>query len=535
MSAAPPPVNFEPTADRADAVLIKPEADHWAYAEREPRAWQRRALPLALESLRAGKRGVIRAVMGAGKSVLQAELIAMLDLQPGQAILVTVPSQMLVKQLAGTISERLDYDVAMLDTTHKITGALPDIVVCCHDSLIKYVALLEAEAAQPAMFRATGPERRSVIWIADEAHKTETRGVLAAIEAIQPVARIAFTATPWRAGGEAITSFNELIFDYGPAQAFEDGVLVRPRIVHPLSSDDEDEDAINRYTIQVARSEGPYGLVNASSVDDANGLVARLVAAGVSAEAIHSKLRPASAAVGILARHRAAETRVLVHVNMLSEGVDLPYLRWMVLRRDVQSSVRFPQELGRVLRSSPGKTEAVFYDPRGLWGQLGLNPEIVLGEAVEQEEPPAAAASREGAGEGEERGPRDSGVRGLVVAMDDLGRMMLAMRRVADTYGHTIKRRSLSYYNGVETVPTYWAGSATPKALHYAMDLYRDLLGRRLVTCWEDRQTIKATLSAAKHALIQDKEVILSAAIVADMIDVAKLVQRDAIPWRDGV
>lgn len=113
--------------------------------------------------------------------------------------------------------------------------------------------------------------------------------------------------------------------------------------------------------------------------------------------------------------------------------------------------------------------------------------------------------------------------------------MMLAMRRVADTYGHTIKRRSLSYYNGVETVPTYWAGSATPKALHYAMDLYRDLLGRRLVTCWEDRQTIKAALSAAKHALIQDKEVILSAAIVADMIDVAKLVQRDAIPWRDGV
>jgi hypothetical protein len=48
---------------------------------------------------------------------------------------------------------------------------------------------------------------------------------------------------------------------------------------------------------------------------------------------------------------------------MLSEGVDMPWLRWMALRQARGSRVEFLQEFGRVLRAAPGKTEAVIFDP----------------------------------------------------------------------------------------------------------------------------------------------------------------------------
>jgi superfamily II DNA or RNA helicase len=48
---------------------------------------------------------------------------------------------------------------------------------------------------------------------------------------------------------------------------------------------------------------------------------------------------------------------------MLSEGVDMPWLMWMALRKGRGSRVEFLQEFGRPLRAYPGKTEAVIFDP----------------------------------------------------------------------------------------------------------------------------------------------------------------------------
>jgi hypothetical protein len=72
-------------------------------------------------------------------------------------------------------------------------------------------------------------------------------------------------------------------------------------------------------------------------------------------------------------------------VDMLREGVDLPWLRWICLRRPVRSRVRFVQELCRVMSSSPetGKTECVVYDPHGLIEEFKLNYKAALGGEYE--------------------------------------------------------------------------------------------------------------------------------------------------------
>ena len=44
----------------------------WDNAPWKPRRWQQEALPVAIDALKAGKKPIISAIMGAGKSVLLA-------------------------------------------------------------------------------------------------------------------------------------------------------------------------------------------------------------------------------------------------------------------------------------------------------------------------------------------------------------------------------------------------------------------------------------------------------------------------------
>jgi superfamily II DNA or RNA helicase len=47
----------------------------WDDAPWEPRKWQKEALPKAIAALREGRRPIVSAIMGAGKSILIAELV----------------------------------------------------------------------------------------------------------------------------------------------------------------------------------------------------------------------------------------------------------------------------------------------------------------------------------------------------------------------------------------------------------------------------------------------------------------------------
>jgi hypothetical protein len=99
---------------------------------------------------------------------------------------------------------------------------------------------------------------------------------------------------------------------------------------------------------------------------------------------------------------------------LLSEGVDLPWLRWICLRRKVEARVRFLQELGRVLRIDPEpredlgpKTTGLVMDPHMLLAKHGLTSTEALGKAMDEEadgpEQPDAQQEREAAAAREDR------------------------------------------------------------------------------------------------------------------------------------
>lgn len=328
-----------------------------------PRDWQAEALPVALEALRSGRRSLVQAMMGAGKSVFLTELTRLLvavDMGADEVVVVSTPTQDLTRQLHTTLAARLgERTCAQYFADRK---ALSRVIVVCH-------------ASMPAALEAIHADGRAVgAWIADEAHKTQAADILTWAEAAQPRLRLGVTATPWRGSrSEPLTLWDEIIYRYGPAEALRDRVVVPWRVVRWEGAEVGEDEA----TLElIEHAEGP-GVVSAYSIDDAEAFAARLRATWGAAAAIHSR-QSLTERAALLERLRVGELRALVHVALLSEGVDLPWLRWIALRRRVGSRTRFPQEVGRALRSAPGKEYATIYDPHGLFDSMELTIEDVL-------------------------------------------------------------------------------------------------------------------------------------------------------------
>lgn len=311
------------------------------WAGRTPRRWQIEALDAVLGALRSGtRRPLLQACTGAGKSVLIGELAA----RCRGRVLVSTPTQALVEQLSETLETRCPGEVGSAYQHAWQTDRR--IVITCVPSL---PGVLEECRAWDC-------------WIADETHKVESEQA----RSTRPGVKVAvgLTATPFRGDERGLEYWDRCVYAYTSADAVRDGVLVPWRVVRWDGEGDGDTDALCRRWLDEAQ--GP-GIISAVSIEDAERYAATLE--GV--EAVHSHL-PRAERRARIERLRRGELRALVHVALLVEGVDLPWLQWLMIRRPVGSPVRLVQEVGRVLRCAPGKTEAVLYDPHDCLGAVGL-------------------------------------------------------------------------------------------------------------------------------------------------------------------
>ena len=353
------------------------DTDYWSGAPWVPRDWQRAALPVIIDRLRQGKRGIVSATMGSGKSILQTALVATaLPKAAGRKIVVTAPRQALVEQLAETMRAWLGED----NVGRYYSGAkecFRPVVICCNASVQSLRETLEER------------EQKVALLICDEAHGTQGKRLQEEIPKLAPASLVGFTATPFRsAPKESLELFDEIFYRYTIADAVRDGVLVPMR--HERF-EGFDPDSVDVVCLDMMREHGAGpGIVSAYSIEDAEAYAAMLTAEGFTAEAIHSKQGKRQRAAA-LERLRTGEIRALVHVALLAEGVDLPWLRWICLRRKVQARVRFLQEIGRVFRVDPDadspwgpKTEGVVLDPHLLLGHYGLVTLEAIGEALEE-------------------------------------------------------------------------------------------------------------------------------------------------------
>lgn len=368
--------------------------DLWQGSPFPPRRWQADALPKIIQAMKRRERVIVSATMGGGKSLTQTALVAnALPNIGGRAIVVTVPRQALVRQLAATMRSWLGEDTVGVFYGRK-KQAERKVIVACNASL-------------PRLHEQLKEWGRSVaLMICDEAHGTQGETLRATIPEVAPVCLVGFTATPFRSvPSETIELFDRVVYRYTMEDAQRDGVLVpmRHERVQGEARGTVDEVCLE---LMEAHARGP-GITSASSIADAEEHAAWLTQRGWKAAAIHSK-HSERERVDMLEALRTGDYRALVHVSLLAEGVDFPWLRWLCLRRKVSARVRFLQEVGRVLRvdNDPDpalgpKTEGVVLDPHLLLGRHGLVTIEAIGQALEE------AADEEARDGPQQRGKRE--------------------------------------------------------------------------------------------------------------------------------
>lgn len=378
------------------------------------RAWQARALAAVRPALARqitpegatearALRPVVSAFMGAGKSVFIAELARLCALK-GYHVVVATPRQKLVRQLGETIQAFVP-DTGLVMSGYRQPAR---VIVACYASLEQARACLEASG------------KPCDLLIVDECHGSEAPNHAEAMLALKPRWMVGLTATPFRSNeAERLSLWDEVVFRYTFADGLRDGVVTTITPIHwtpdcvPYLPEPEGERAadpsapvVDDALIAMFRRHGLPGptLANAASIADADAFSDRLTRHGYPAASIHSRLTWAEQCERIEAL-RVGQIAVLVHVSMLSEGADFPWLAALACRRNVKAKVRFVQEVGRVCRTNAGKATGYVFDPLALLASHGLEHPEALGAAIDEAGDPEEAPERDEDAETPEAGP----------------------------------------------------------------------------------------------------------------------------------
>lgn len=227
------------------------------------------------------------------------------------------------------------------------------------------------------------------IVVCDEAHHAVTDQWMRVLNTLQEqnpdVWIVGMTATPGRADGVALDRvFDTVAFERQLTDMIRDGWLVPPkgfRVELNVNLDQVDRDSKTGDFVQsqlakvmntpqvntaVVHSWMKYGfdrktLVYAVDVAHAEALSQEFNDAGYTAEVVHSKTKKRDR-TAMLKRFREGKTKLLINVNVLTEGYDEPSAEAVLFARPTQSQTWFIQGLGRGLRLYPTKTDCLVLD-----------------------------------------------------------------------------------------------------------------------------------------------------------------------------
>jgi len=324
-----------------------------------------------IQALQDRRRGIVYAATGAGKSELLALVLASFRPVQGLTDVIGVPTQNLVTQTVRGLAP-WGIDAAPWFQGHYDLGGR-SVVIACRQSMETLVDRLVME----------GRQVRAVV--VDEAHGLGSESkCLAAIQRMKAeccrsargMPMVGVTATPHREQGDMSGLWPAgLLYSYPIQQAIADGVIMRPRVIMPTSDVDLEGDADEVTIDHIQRfAHGPT-VVDAPTIPQAKAFAKLLTERGIPAAAVWGTQKAADTDRA-LADLRSGRIRVVVHVKLLSEGVDMPWLETMVIRVETGSINQWVQRVGRVVRTAPGKTSCTLIDLRDQWRKFGL-PEFV--------------------------------------------------------------------------------------------------------------------------------------------------------------
>ena len=361
--------------------------------EIQPRRWQEEALEAWQQ---AGRRGTVRVVTGAGKTVFGELCIRdFLNTNLGDRIVILVPTQALLDQWYVNLQEDLNIGDEHI-ATYSSEGKAKE------PKLINLLVLNTARVHAPAIARTPG-----ALLIVDEVHRAASPHNMLSLRGNWS-ATLGLSATPDRDYDfgfkeHVVPRVGDIIYSYDYLRASMDGVIARFSLVNVetelLSPEQAQYDELtrklavalgraqdgktagehvkrllrNRASISasaalripvavklVERHRGARTIVFHERIQSAETIVRILIARGVNATIYHSKLGPELRRDN-LRLFRKGRFDVLVTCRSLDEGANVPEASVAVIACSTASSRQRIQRLGRVLRAKNDNQEAVIY------------------------------------------------------------------------------------------------------------------------------------------------------------------------------
>lgn len=318
----------------------------------------------AVEAVRARARAGTRAVLlvcptGGGKTRMGVELVRGSVARGGRFLWLAHRGELVIQALETL--ERAGVSVAI-------------------DGEVSTIQKLVASGARPP----------ADVVVFDEAHHAKASEWSKVLDAYRGAVLIGLTATPQRGDGQPLGDmFGGLVVAAGIRELTDRGHLVPCRVVAPASRLDRGiaADPLTAYREHAA---GTQAIVFCQHVAHATQTATSFVRAGIPTGIVTDRTHWLERQ-NTVARFRDGELRVLVNVNILTEGFDAPATQTCILARSCGSVGAYLQMVGRVLRPAEGKTEALLLDLRGSVHEHGMPDEertySLDGEGIARAEP----------------------------------------------------------------------------------------------------------------------------------------------------
>lgn len=330
------------------------------------RRYQQQAIEDLRNAYRAGSRSPLLCLpTGGGKTVILATIAAQAAAK-GRQVLILVHRRELIHQTASKL-QWAGLDHGIIAAGHPATDHAVQVA-----SVQTLVRRLSRMAWHPSLV------------IIDEAHHAAAGSWRQILDHWSNAYRLGVTATPCRLDGRGLgEAFDQLVLGPSVADLISAGFLSPARIYAPpvvadLSgirrragdyANDQVAAAMDRPTVTgdaIAHYQrlagGQQAIAFCCNVAHAVSVCDAFKTAGISAAVLLGNTTDRDQ---VVAQYAAGTIRVLVTVDVVSEGFDVPAASCAILLRPTQSLGLYLQQVGRVLRPAPGKPHALILDHVG--------------------------------------------------------------------------------------------------------------------------------------------------------------------------
>lgn len=332
------------------------------------REYQKNAMREILDLETAGVRKIIlQAPTGSGKTAMASSLIAS-DTRLGRNTLVLAHRGELLDQMSRSLS---DWGV-----DHGIIRAGRE---SSRSSLVQ-VASIQSLDGGVALPHLSGNDRIVV----DECHRRDSVKITDRYPVIR---RLGLSATPVDDGGgsgrSALAGYERIVVAATPRELVGAGyivplvILAPPLPVQAIPSNFYEEDNLSKREKVMGKAQVMGDVVKTwlnhgsrrtlcfcCGINHAKRMAETFMEAGVPVKSLSGEDKLEKRRV-VLDEFRRGEFLVLLTSDLFNEGVDLPFVSRLLMLRPTDSLVVWMQQIGRGVRSYPGKADCQVFDHAG--------------------------------------------------------------------------------------------------------------------------------------------------------------------------